>query len=437
MSQESLKTGSIDKFQLTASIGSNSVDLSAGISDFRLYESVLSNTVTATAVVVETGTGVKGSIDGLPIRGGENLTFKIRDAQGRSIKSELLVNRLRNANPESTKDLYILDFASPEYFSNDTVRVTERYEGKISDNIGKMLSKLKTTRFIDIDDTLNEYNFMGNDRKPFYVCTWLASKSISKDGGQEGAVGYLFYQTIDSFKFKSVDKLLGQEPIKSFIYNSGEKGGHDDIIINYTIDRDIDLHENLSLGTYSTSVLFFDPLTFSYVVKDYDVSDQKSIMRPKKTESASELINEERRGVSNPNPTQRGISSNNPSRLMNIVYDYGTLPAGKSSEEQLKKFKNDPENKKEQGFSKYGAAALTIMRYNQLFTIQTTITIPGDFSIRAGDTVKVIFPQLEADKNSGKNNKSSGIYMVAHVCHKITPENTLTSLSLVRDSYGK
>ena len=78
MSQDSLKTGSIGKFQLTASIGSNSVDLSTGITDFRLYESVLSNTVTATAVVVETGTGVKGSIDGLPIRGGENLKFKIK-----------------------------------------------------------------------------------------------------------------------------------------------------------------------------------------------------------------------------------------------------------------------------------------------------------------------------------------------------------------------
>ena len=77
------------------------------------------------------------------------------------------------------------------------------------------------------------------------------------------------------------------------------------------------------------------------------------------------------------------------------------------------------------------------MRYNQLFTIQTTITIPGDFSIRAGDTVRCSFPQLDSDKNSGKNPKTKGIYMVAHVCHKITPENTLTSLSLVRDSYGK
>ena len=44
---------------------------------------------------------------------------------------------------------------------------------------------------------------------------------------------------------------------------------------------------------------------------------------------------------------------------------------------------------------------------------------------------------ITRDKNSGKNPQTKGIYMVAHVCHKITSENTLTSLSLVRDSYGK
>jgi len=27
--------------------------------------------------------------------------------------------------------------------------------------------------------------------------------------------------------------------------------------------------------------------------------------------------------------------------------------------------------------------------------------------------------------------------MVAHVCHRITPKTTFTSLGLVRDSYGK
>ena len=150
MSQESFKTGSIDKFQLTASIGGKTVDLSAGITDFRIYESVLSNTVTATATVVETGTNVEGSIDGLPIRGGENLRFKIRDAQDNIIDETLMVNRLRNAIPESTRDFYILDFASPEYFDNDTTRVTKRYRSKISESVRKILTEVLSLSLIHI-----------------------------------------------------------------------------------------------------------------------------------------------------------------------------------------------------------------------------------------------------------------------------------------------
>ena len=31
------------------------------------------------------------------------------------------------------------------------------------------------------------------------------------------------------------------------------------------------------------------------------------------------------------------------------------------------------------------------MRYNQLFTVKTDITIPGDFTIKAGDVIECIF----------------------------------------------
>ena len=432
MSQESLKTGSIDKFQLTASIGGKTVDLSAGITDFRIYESVLSNTVTATATVVETGTNVEGSIDGLPIRGGENLRFKIRDAQDNIIDETLMVNRLRNAIPESTRDFYILDFASPEYFDNDTTRVTKRYRSKISESVRKILTEvLSTKKTLDIDDTLNEYNFMGNDRKPFYTCTWLAQKSISNEANG-GTAGFLFFQTIDSFKFKSIDTLLSQSAKKSFIFNSGNKESEDDdIIINYTIERDIDLHENLTLGYYGCSGLFFDPVSFSYVVRDYDINAQ-SRQSPAKT-FAGDLVNQNTRGQAQ-TPYAPRITPNQMSRLMNIVLDTGTLPPGKGSEKELEYWKNNPDHL---NYDAPKSAIQSIMRYNQLFTIQTTITIPGDFSIKAGDTVECTFPQLDSDKNSGENPKTKGIYMVAHVCHKITPENTLTSLSLVRDSYGK
>ena len=33
----------------------------------------------------------------------------------------------------------------------------------------------------------------------------------------------------------------------------------------------------------------------------------------------------------------------------------------------------------------------SIMRYNQLFTVKTDITIPGDFTIKAGDLLSVVF----------------------------------------------
>jgi hypothetical protein len=79
----------------------------------------------------------------------------------------------------------------------------------------------------------------------------------------------------------------------------------------------------------------------------------------------------------------------------------------------------------------------TIMRYNQMFTVQTNIMIPGDFSIKAGDIIECDFPEIEAKQNKEKNQQTGGKYMVAHVCHRITDKDSYTSLGLVRDSFGK
>ena len=75
---------------------------------------------------------------------------------------------------------------------------------------------------LDVDSTAIEYNFIGNDRKPLYVCTWLASKSVplgtSNGEGNSvgGAAGYLFFQTRDGFHFRSIDTLFEGELPRSF-----------------------------------------------------------------------------------------------------------------------------------------------------------------------------------------------------------------------------
>tara|TARA_R110002012_G_scaffold235571_1_gene409352 strand:+ start:2021 stop:3322 length:1302 start_codon:yes stop_codon:yes gene_type:complete len=426
-----VQAGSIDRFQITSnSSARNSIDMSGGVVDFRYYESVLSNVVTATATIVETGFQTdgqqalsgRGTIDGLPIRGGERAEISLKDSYDNELtfSNGLYVNRVRDATPGTQKDLYFLDFSSSEYFANDQTRVIKRYEGKISEHVRSILTNvLQTELTLDIDETSSNYNFIGNARKPFYTCTWLASKSIPNATALGGTAGFLFFQTKDSFKFKSVDTLLSQTSSKRYIFNNtGDiETGYDAKVLTYSIDSDIDLHEKLSLGCYNNRSLFFDPISFNYNVQDYNINNQNSNRTG--TQFSGDLVATE--------------FTQSPSRLMNMVLDTGSMPKGRSSEEQLREWKSQPSVP---NFNPQHTTVQSIMRYNQLFTIQTQITIPGDFTIRAGDLVSVDVPKLEGSSNKEKNDESSGIYMVAHVCHKITPEETLTSLALVRDSYG-
>ena len=132
--------GNIVKFQISSNFTDYAVELSAGVVDFRYYENVLANNVTASATIVETGYqedrggdagGKQSTVDGLPIRGGERTDITIEDAYGNELTLEegLYVNRLRDVDPGTSKDVYFLDFASKEFFANEQTRVVKRYEG--------------------------------------------------------------------------------------------------------------------------------------------------------------------------------------------------------------------------------------------------------------------------------------------------------------------
>ena len=432
-----LQSGNIVKCIITGNTG-KSIDITAGVVDVSYYESILSNTVTATLTIVDTGAVKPGSnkqiespggiLDLLPVRGGERVDLEIEDATPESdsgsstIKVELYVNRVRNASPDSLKNIYFLDLCSAESLSNELSRVVKRYQGKISTNVSSIVKDvLKSKKTVNIDPTALDYNFYGNSRKPFYVCTWLASKAVP-DVSVGNAAGYLFYQDRDSFNFRSVDKLLEQSASKRMIYTGtvGLKDGYDAPIYDYDIERDIDLHQNLSLGTYRNRSTYYDPFSFNYNVIDYGSNQQKGKVKTAGRFYSADLVNKN--------------FTAGPSRLMTSVMDIGYNPPGDTPEEQLKYVKDNPG---QSNFDANRSTVQSIMRYNQLFTIITNITIPGMFEIRAGQMIYCAFPEQKAGGTDEINKKTEGKYLVAHVCHKLTADNTVTSLGLVRDSYGK
>ena len=449
--------GNIVKFRVSSNFTEYAVELAAGVVDFRYYENVLSNNVTATATIVETGysdgTGdSQSTVDGLPIRGGERTDITIEDVYGNELTLEegLYVNRIRDVNPDTTKDVYFLDFASREFFANEQTRVVKKYEGNIGDNVQKILRDvLKVTSNIDIDNTSAPYNFIGNDRKPFYICTWLASKSIPEvtsavgTSGKGRAAGYLFFQTRDGYHFKSIDKIFSGTAKKRYIFNNStsipEK--YDAKILTYDINSDVDVGKNLMMGMYNNRSLFFNPLSFSYEVRSFPEVNvppvEGQIVEEDTTVLSNEqyLANTENAGSESVGKLIKEEFRQSPTRLMSFIMDTGVLPNGVDSQEQLNNWSGDKEKEKE-NYDVANTMVQSIMRYNQLFTVKTDITIPGDFSIKAGDLIECDFPKLEGDAVKDVNPETKGTYMVASVCHRITPNSTTSSLSLVRDSFG-
>ena len=422
--------GNIQKFKISSNQSDKAIDLSGGVVEFRYYESVLSNNVTATAVIVDSGyesegetiKASKGVLDALPIRGGERADIVIEDNNENKLTFKpmkgLYVNRVRDADPGTSKDVFFVDFASKEYFANEQQRVIKRYEGKISDHVKEILNSLGEVKIEQIDNTSLTYNFIGNDRKPFYTCTWLASKAVpDKDVGSRA--GFLFYQTRDGFNFRSIDKIFEEEPIKKYMFNNtGEPPvGYDGNILDYSIDSDIDLKQNLTLGTYNSRAIYFNPFSMDYYVKEFKYNPDNIGKAGKYF--GGDLVAKE--------------FIETPTRLMSHVFDVGAMPDG-TGNEQLEQWKK---NSTSPNYDAENTMAQSVMRYNQMFTIKTNITIAADFSIKAGDIIQCDFPEVSGDRVKERNPQTGGIYMVASVCHRVTPRETFTRLALVRDSFGK
>ena len=431
------RAGDITKFKI-----GDSPDFSPVVQELKYYESVFQPSIEVQAYIMETGmtdtnkVGPRGVLDSLPIRGGEEVLLSIEDNQESPNKlafkgnKSLYVNRISGIDPGTQKDIYTLEFCPREYLTNNQTRVVKRYDGKISDNVSKILKEtIKTKKRLDSDATAVPYNFIGNDKKPFHVCSWLAPKAIPelmKNGKSSigGAAGYLFFETFDGYKFKAVDKLLEGKPLKRYILTGKPDTpppGYTGKIISAKINRYIDLERNLNLGTYANRSIFFDHYAMGYQVRDYNINDnQKDKVSNAGKQELGQNINKE--------------FTKGPSRLMSHILDLGALPAGKTPKEQLEKWKKKPE------LPNYDASNVMVqamMRYDQLFTIKTDVMIAGDFSLRAGDLVHCDFPALSLEPNKETNKQTGGIYMIASLCHRLTRGDCYTSLSLVRDTFGR
>ena len=126
------------------------------------------------------------------------------------------------------------------------------------------------------------------------------------------------------------------------------------------------------------------------------------------------------------------------SRTQFMLIDSGTLIANGSKDP--KKWNEGCKKQlegcqKEQNFEIKEILSQSSMRYNQLFSTKISVTIPGEFSLRAGDSIFFDGPELTGDANKDEiDEKDGGLYIIADLCHYSSSKETYTKINLVRDS---
>ena len=399
--------------------GKDPVELKGGVVSVDYYESLYSPTVTANVMYMDAGgnleddknklTSVK---EALPITGLEDLFFNITNETGelKFIKKDAFkVSKAPVMTRESNRQAVLLSLVSPKMKENNDDPIFDKYKGKISDTVKKILKeKFKISKDkIDIEPTKNGYNFLGKGRGGLDLILDLCKRSVPV----KGDAGFFFYQTKSGFKFKSINELLSQKPDFTLVYFGGlkqdntEDGGNDNkIMMPPRFEKDQDVMKALKGGVYRSRNIFFDPRTFCYEEVTYDISAKEGI---KKTLGGAPPFADDVKSFT---------------KTFHHILDVGSLDSNPSTE-----INNDPREWQ----------ASSVMRYNLLHSQVVHIQIPCNLKLEAGNVVKMDIESTSANKEEGaKDEQQSGNYLILNLCHHFTDRRSITSLTLIRDTYG-
>ena len=439
MSQEVTTSKTVPASVIKAEITGNeggTVNTLQGLVQILYHESLMQDSIKVDYIFADSGNTIKGKSarEGLPIVGTEDFELAMEDNQevklefSNSNSNCLIINKVTPMEGEALKELIAFSLVSEEFIRNEEAdtSINQRMDGKISDHIEEILKdNLKTQKELKIDATSNNYNFVGNSKKAFYTINWLSKFGITAggDGEEEKTAGFFFWETSEGFHFKSIDTLFAQEPKKKFTYTSSAEQGTlppecDGKILELVKDNRVDYQQKLRMGTYSTKIITFDPFNCFYEEIEETAEEGKG---------GTTLA-----GKDLPKYNKKFKNADDPeyaTRTTFMLIDKGTLPSGET-EEQIKK--NEEAILEVRKILNQG-----IRRYNQFYSQQQTITIPGDFSLHAGDLIQVDSPSIQSETTDEKDQQAGGKYVISDLCHYVTSKETFTKLNIVRDSFGR
>ena len=346
------------------------------------------------------------------VTGGEYLSLRIgargydKDFEIKPDKHLLMLNSVKDVTTSSSSQMATLEFLSVEGIINETARVNQRFTGNVTETVKKLLKGKKgiqTKKNLDTDRASNAYSFVGNLKRPFDTIQWLCSKTqSSKDG-----YGFLFFETLDGYVFRSIQGLLEEDGVEYKKSEKPEGVGDDFRILENNLNQTNDIGMNCRMGMYANKTIYINLDNASQKTVDFKIEDL-NLKKPPKLPNKLEDV---------------------PTRLMLRILDKGALQKGSKKDEV----------EKDSELARYQNKAYA--RTNLLFSQALTITTPLNPDLRVGQMIEVKFPIKENDDQSQTGsgdedtNDVSGKYLISELKHFMSDGKSNSELKLIRDVF--
>tara|TARA_Y100001973_G_C5169234_1_gene318021 strand:- start:140 stop:1402 length:1263 start_codon:yes stop_codon:yes gene_type:complete len=396
--------------------GGKPLDFSLQANEISYYEDVMDATVHMTISIID----VYGRFNKLPVRSGNKVFIEVEN-DGKVLRFDdetepLYISNIIGYTSEAKREGYTLVLETKTAFNNHITRVFEKYKGKLSSTVSKILKeKLEVPDDrMSIEETSNDYTFCAGYRRPLHCCTWLSTKAMSAGNSDTaGSAGFLFFQTREGYILRDVDKLFTEvlekkdEAVK-YIYQI-DKSSVDANKNTYTFSNQPimgnshDIMEQLRNGQFKTANHYYNIVTKKPEFKEY--SYEKSIGKQMTLSAEIENV---------PKDFKEKYS-----RMILSPVDYGCL----DSKGELSVNKDSSPNEM------YAQASA---RFSSLYAQSIQITVPLNIDVTAGMALYLKLPELNKTTTDGP---ASGFYLVSHVSHRFGGDGDATGIILVRDSY--
>ena len=365
-----------------------------------VFETIYSPVITGNIIILDSDGA--GFIEENRIEFIEPIEFAFKSATGKAMNFKGVLNGLRNETMKDSIKMYTINFTSEAVRKNEETYIVKAYkESKPQDIVSEMAEKLGGT--IDSKVQGLPMNYIGSRKRPTDVIKYVLTHGLTleteateqNDNEEEtasGTTGFMFWETLDGFKFDSVDNINAGRSGKQhrdFTRRLTNIGLSMDEVSKSIVDVNFtqigDFQTKLRSGAFGAKNVSFDMDSGDY--KEYYYYNGKNMTDKQRESLPDGAIT---RFFNKPYSNQKFQGSNQ------------CEPSKPSTGDQSRKYLNQNAGRQ------------------NTFSDQTgEFTLYPQFDMRAGDAFECKMSKVKDDKKAqgGFDRKHSGRYIINQVGH--------------------